>query len=119
MPVALAIVFLLLSSCSPEEKFTREKWDSYSWNDRQLLISNFLDKNEIVGLNRDDIIALLGNETSSDPNFDGYPLRFDTLENLCYDFGEVKNRKGYNICLVINFDYKGFVSDYKLETYQQ
>lgn len=70
-------------------------------------------------MNRDEIIELLGNQTSDDSNYSNYNIRNQTDSNLVYDFGQKFCTPGSNIALIINFNSDGVVSDYNLITYSQ
>jgi hypothetical protein len=100
--------------------FTVEKWNAYEWNDRQLLVKSFLRQYDLTQMTRDDIVALLGEETYEYYNRQ-YVIPNDTPDNLVYDFGEVKGRfgGGRNITLIIEFKQNGNVSHYELKTYSQ
>lgn len=111
----IVIVLALFISCSKHENFTPNKWLSYSWNNRQFLVEDFLDNYSIIGMSRTEIVGLLGEETSEDPAMSGYSISYASEDNLVYAFGEKHGAKGYNISLIIDFD----EHDYQLLTYQQ
>lgn len=114
----LSIIIIFLS-CSKNESFTQDKWLSYSWNDRQYLVTDLLDDYTIEGMSKSEIVSLLGNETSEDPAMTGFSIKYATKDNLVYAFGEKHGSKGYNISLIISFDENDIAVDCQLVTYQQ
>ena len=95
-------------------RFTPEKWNASEWNDRQLLIRDFLRRYDLYEMTREDIIALLGEESGF---YKDYSIRYKTEDNLVYDFGLKKGSISQNITLVISFRPDGKVSSYVLTTY--
>jgi hypothetical protein len=109
-------LFLLYSHQENKYEFTVEKWNSYEWNDRQLLIKDFLKQYNLYEMTRSDIIQLLGDE----PDFyKDYAIKFKNEHNLVYDFGLKKSTVASNITLVISFKTNGEVAKYELLTYSQ
>jgi outer membrane lipoprotein-sorting protein len=114
--VSLLSLFLLYNHQASKYRFTVEKWNSYEWNDRQLLINDFLKQYNLYDMTRSDIIQLIGDE----PDFyKDYAIKFKNEHNLVYDFGLKKNTVASNITLVINFKTDGKVAKYELMTYSQ
>ena len=120
--IAFAVVIVIATSAvmlyynrMDKYKFTVEKWNEYEWNDRQLLIEDFLKQYDINGMTRSEIIRLLGEE----PDFYAdYAIRYKTEDNLVYDFGaEIKRNSSSNISLVITLDGQGNVVKHELVTY--
>lgn len=96
--------------------FTVEKWNTYSWNDRQLLIKSFLKQYDLNHMTKDEIIELLGYDTAYGND---YAIPNKTEDNLVYDFGLQKNAKASNIALIISLDDSEHVKSYQIKTYSQ
>ena len=117
--IALSASLLALRSHRISKyRFTIEKWNAYEWNDKQLLIRDFLKQYDLREMSKPEIIAILGAE----PDFyKDYSIRYKTENNLVYDFGaEIGGwffTPSGNISLVIDFDGRGLVTNYRLVTY--
>ena len=113
----LALCLLILTSCGKAHReWSKSAWDAASWNDRQDYIVSFLDTHELVGMTRDEVTALLGNDTATDT---GFSVRGKTDANLVYDFGEDKDARSANVALVVEFGEDGTVCDVRVERYSQ
>ena len=120
--IAFAIVIVIVTAAvmlyynrMDKYKFTVEKWNEYEWNDRQLLIGDFLKQYDLNKMTRAEVIQLLGDE----PDFYAdYAIRYKTESNLVYDFGaEQKRNSSGNISLVITLDGQGNIVKHELVTY--
>ena len=113
--VLTASVMLVHRHRTDKYAFTVEKWNAYKWNDRQLLIGDFLKQYNLNSVTRTDVIQLLGDE----PDFyNDFPVRYKTENNLVYDFGaEITRNSSGNISLVITLDGQERVAGYELVRY--
>jgi len=90
-----AIIFLLIIISAVtlfgmwkwKRTFTVGKWMDNP-NDRHMIVSNMLSKNEIIGMSETEIVDLLGNETKPAPESFKYPNgEFPDENNLTYELG--------------------------------
>lgn len=116
--IALIIIIGGLFSLTHYQRtyFTVEKWNTYSWNERQLLIRSFLKQYDLRQMTKDEIIELLGYDTAYRND---YAIPNKTEHNLVYDFGLQKNAKASNIALIISLDDSEHVTSYEIRTYSQ
>lgn len=113
----IAMIGILISFIHYQRTyFTVEKWNTYSWNERQLLIKSFLKQYDLTQITKDEIIDLLGYDTAYGND---YAIPNKTEDNLVYDFGLQKNAKATNIALIISLDDSEHVTSYELRTYSQ
>lgn len=112
--VAAAVASLVLW----QERYTPERWREASWNERQVQVPSLLRQVDFIGRTREDIIGLLGPETSDDPTLDPpCPSAYRTPYNLVYDFGQKRGSMASNIALLFFFTEDGFCEGYYLLTY--
>lgn len=109
------IIPLLLISQNNKYEFTIEKWNSYSYNERQLLAENFIKKYQNKNLTKNDIINMLGLDTDY---YNGYSNRYKTDNNLVYDFGgRMSAFVSGNIAMIIEFDENDIAISYNIIKY--
>ena len=121
----LLATFLLYNYNKNIYAFTPEKWNRYAWNDRQLLIRDFIKQYELQEMTKSEVILLLGEEPDI---YDGYAVPNRAENRLVYDFGQVQHRiplipfKTFrsfaNITFIITFDSQENVLSYRLMTYR-
>ena len=122
---ALLAVLLLYHYNKRMTAFTPEKWNRYAWNDRQLLIRDFIKQYDLNEMTRSEIILLLGEEPEI---YEGYAVPNRAENRLVYDFGQIQHRiplipfKTFrsfaNITFIITFDSQERVLHYRLTTYR-
>ena len=65
----IALVFVSITSCNRQQKFTRELWtygDGLEYPSRGMILDDLLAKHKIVGLNHYQVIQLLGSPQGRD-----------------------------------------------------
>lgn len=45
---------------SNRDEFTKERWENYQGNSRQIILKDFVDRTNVTGLTKDEIVEMLG-----------------------------------------------------------
>lgn len=73
--IALALALLIGGRMrANHQEFTKEKWENYTGNSRQLILDSFVDRTTVKGLTKDGVKELLGEPDEETENFMTYFL---------------------------------------------
>jgi len=108
--VILAFMLLCLTGCGGTP-FSSEEWRRADEIGRQKMVGSLMKEYDPVGWTEEDVLRLLGPETSADPDFTG-SVRYDTEDTLVYGLGAV-NYSDMEV-LVVTLDADRIVTKWEL-----